>query len=298
MQESSKRNSPRSTNRWAFFFLLFFTTITVCIPPTVAYAQQEGEAKAEEGPEKKGFIDVFMKAILDLEIEFQVAFGVLSVATVGLMVILILDLRMSGAIPPGFVEEFSELVNARQFKPAFDLCKADGSFLARVLSTGMGRLQYGIEDARHAAMNTVESIRANKGQIVNYLAICGTLGPMVGLFGTVRGMIGAFSVMEESAQPNPKDLAGEISTALGATFLGIGAALVAITATAFFHNRLTRMAMDTSNLSDDLLTQMYHNSKKPAPAAGTQTAPTSPGQRPAPAAAAPNPNASNIRPPE
>jgi biopolymer transport protein ExbB len=35
---------------------------------------------------------------------------------------------------------------------------------------------------------------------------------------------------------------------------------------AFFRNRLIRISMDTSNVADDLLTQMYHNSKKPAPA--------------------------------
>ena len=44
----------------------------------------------------------------------------------------------------------------------------------------MGRLQYGIEDAREAAFNMVESIKASKEQLITYLATIGTLGPMLG----------------------------------------------------------------------------------------------------------------------
>jgi biopolymer transport protein ExbB len=51
------------------------------------------------------------------------------------------------------------------------------------------------------------------------------------------------------------------------TLLGIGLAVPAIFCHAFFRNRLIKIANEVSNVADDLLTQMYHNSKKPAPAA-------------------------------
>jgi biopolymer transport protein ExbB len=51
------------------------------------------------------------------------------------------------------------------------------------------------------------------------------------------------------------------------TLLGIGISVPAIFFHAFFRGRLIRIAMDSSNIADDLLTQMYHNSKKSAPAA-------------------------------
>ena len=53
------------------------------------------------------------------------------------------------------------------------------------------------------------------------------------------------------------------------TLIGIGLSVPAIFCHAFFRNRLIRISMDTGNIADDLLTQMYHNSKKPAPAAAT-----------------------------
>ena len=53
--------------------------------------------------------------------------------------------------------------------------------------------------------------------------------------------------------------------ALVITMLGIGIAVPGLFFNAFFRNRITRISMDVANISDDLLTQMYHSSKKPAP---------------------------------
>jgi biopolymer transport protein ExbB len=170
------------------------------------------------------------------------------------------------------VDDFTELVNKRQFKQAFDLCRNDNSFLARVLTAGMSRLQYGIDDAREAALNMVESVKASKEQLINYMATIGTLGPMLGLVGTVFGMILSFRVLATKSQPPVQELASGISHALVVTLLGIGLSVPAIFCHAFFRNRLIRISMDTSNLADDLLTQMYHNSRKAG--AGSATAET------------------------
>jgi len=146
------------------------------------------------------------------------------------------------------------------------MAREDGSFLGRVMTTGMSRLQYGIEDAREAAFNMVESIRASKEQLITYLATIGTLGPMLGLVGTVFGMILSFMELGvEGSTPKPAKLAEGISHALVVTLLGIGLSVPAIFCHAFFRNRLIRISMDTANIADDLLTQMYHNSKKAAP---------------------------------
>ena len=98
-----------------------------------------------------------------------------------------------------------------------------------------------------------------------YLAVIGTLGPLLGLVGTVWGMIGAFRTL--SSTPKFEMLAGHIAEALILTLLGIALSVPAIVMHTFFRNRLTRISMDTANVADDLLTQMYHNSKKPAAAA-------------------------------
>lgn len=202
---------------------------------------------------------------------------IVSVGLTALCVLLALDLRMTVAIPPGFVDEFTDTVNKRRFKEAFDMARNDTSYLARVLTAGMSRLQYGLEDARESAANMLEGIRSEKDQKNAYTAVIGTLGPLLGLVGTVYGMILAFMELAYSeAQPSPKTLSQGISHALVVTLLGVGISVPAIFFNAFFRNRIIRMTMDTGHIADDLLTQMYHNSKKAggpggASAAGTTT---------------------------
>ncbi len=209
---------------------------------------------------------MFLHIVVSVGPVFGTILLIVSICLVALCVLLAMDLRMSAAIPPGFVEDFTDTVNKRQFKAAYEMAKGDNSYLGRVMTTGMSRLQYGIEDAREAAFNMVDSIRASKDQLVAYLAVIGTLGPLLGLVGTVWGMIGAFISLGGS-QPQFNVLAANISHALVVTLIGIGLSVPAIFCHTFFKNRLTRISMDTANIADDLLTQMYHNSKKPAPAA-------------------------------
>lgn len=192
----------------------------------------------------------------------------LSIALVALVILLALDLRMETAIPPKFVQEFTELVNQRKFKEAFERARSDPSFLGKVLAGGMSRLQYGLEDARDAALNMVDSIRSSKEQINNYTAVISSLGPLIGLVGTVFGMILSFKELARGGKVfEAARVADGISHALVITMLGIAIAVPGLFFNAFFRNRITRISMDVANIADDLLTQMYHSSKKPGGAA-------------------------------
>ena len=137
----------------------------------------------------------------------------MSIFLIVLVVLLMLDLRMTVAIPPGFVDEFIDTVNKRRFKEAFEMARNDTSFLGRVLTAGMSRLQYGLEDARDAAKNMLESIRSGKEQLNNYTAVIGSLGPLIGLVGTVLGMIRSFMSLGAGGPPNPAALSRGISEA-------------------------------------------------------------------------------------
>lgn len=250
--------------------LLVLACAVVLLTPTAAWAQAEGEATAKETK------SLFTHFVSSLGIFYIILFGSISIGLVALIALLAMDLRMQLCIPPPFVEEFTESVNKKRFKEAFDLARTDTSFLARVMAVGMGRLQYGLEDAREVALNTIESIRAGKEQLISYLATIGTIGPLLGLVGTVFGMILAFMELASGHRPDPIKLADAISHALVVTLVGIGLAVPAIFAHTFFRNRLTRIVMDTSNMADDLLTQMYHSSRRTGAAAPTDPRATAP----------------------
>lgn len=262
MTRSSLRYLPAAR----FLFMVGMAMAVTLLFANVAHAQEGGGGEQASG----GNLVMFMISALGWV--FGPLLLAVSVAMLALIVLLALDLRMSSAIPPGFVDEFTDTVNKRKFKEAFDMARNDPSFLGQVLTAGMSRLQYGLEDAREAAMNTLESIKSDKEQKNNYTAVIATLGPMFGLVGTVYGMIKAFSVLATATQVNPSKLADGISHALVVTLFGVGISVPAIFFNAFYRNRITRVCMDVGHIADDLLTQMYHNSKK-APTA-TASAPT------------------------
>lgn len=232
--------------------------------PGFAAAQDEAAAAATSGGDDN-------KVVFILRSVGWVFGAVLlgcSVWLIAICVLLFLDLRMPNAIPAGFVDEFTDTVNKRKFKEAYDMARGDPSFLGRVLTAGMARLQYGVEDAREAAMNTLESIKSDKDAKNNYTAVIASLGPMLGLVGTVFGMIGAFMELgKPGTTANPAKLAENVAHALSVTLIGIAISVPAIAFNAFFRNRILRVTMDVGHIADDLLTQMYHNSKKPAAAA-------------------------------
>jgi biopolymer transport protein ExbB len=248
-------------------------------PPPAGEENKGGDA-AQEPVKQKNLIAHMLDS---LGVVYIIVFLFLSIGLVALIVLLSMELRMGAAIPAGFVEDFTDTVNKRRFKEAYEMAKEDGSFLGRVLTTGMSRLQYGIEDAREAAFNMIDSVKAGKDQLVTYLATIGTLGPMLGLVGTVWGMILSFRTLSEGGNPNAAKLAGGISHALVVTLVGVALSVPAIFAHAFFSNRLTRVANETAGVADDLLTQMYHNSRKPA--ASEPAAPPMPPAVPSAAAA-------------
>jgi biopolymer transport protein ExbB len=276
------RTAARSQllGKWVLVLVLSAFASSLCLAlPSVAVAQEEAPPPADEAAKNDGHrlsANPIVHFFVSIGIVFGIIFAAISVGTVALIIILSMDLRMGEAVSTAFVDEFTSLVNKRQFKQAYELCKNDNSFLGRALTAGMGRLQYGIEDAREALYSMVDTIKANKEAMVSYLANVGTLGPMLGLVGTVSGMIGAFRRLGASDEaPRASELAGEISHALVVTLVGIGIAVPAIFFYSFFKNRLTAIANNTANLADDLLTQMYHNSKKGA------VAPSAPTQAPA-----------------
>jgi biopolymer transport protein ExbB len=252
--------------RTALAGVLLALSVATFVGPAAApvLAQDNEEKKDTPVADEAHETDLFTHILKSAGWFFgPILFGV-SVALVTMIVMLAMDLRMSVAVPVAFVEDFTDTVNNLQLKRAYEMCKTEQSFLGRVLAAGMGRLQYGLEDAREAAVNMVESVKASKEPLINYLATIGTLGPMLGLVGTVYGMVKAFMELSAGGQPDTKNLAGAISHALVVTLLGIAISVPAIFFHAFFRNRLVRISLDTSNLADDLLTQMYHNSKKAA----------------------------------
>src|SRR5262245_52703575 len=148
--------------------LLLFASVDGLTPRAAAQGEGEGEPPATAKPAKPPGVSAWQVAIHSVYSIglWWIPLGICSIAIVTLVVLLVLELRMGAAIPASFVEDFTDTVNKRRFKEAYEMAKEDPSFMARVLAAGMARLQYGIEDAREASFSMLESVKAGKEQLI------------------------------------------------------------------------------------------------------------------------------------
>jgi len=173
-----------------------------------------------------------------------------------------------------FLDDVEEMVEAGDFNGAAEYCEGDVRGLPQMIALAIENRSLGLKRARTTMLDRFQrDVMSDIEYTLNWVSTMIKTGPMVGLFGTVFGMIEAFMELGSGNQPNPAILANGISHALSVTLVGVAIAVPSIAVNTFFRNRITQVSLDVSHVADDLLTQMYHNSKKPAPPAGAAPAP-------------------------
>lgn len=187
---------------------------------------------------------------------YTIVFLALSFVFVALVILNGLALRRSAIMPEALTQNFEAALNEKNYQGAYEMAKADESFLGALLAAGMSKLQSGYEAAEEA-MNEAGSDEAMKLEHrLSYIALIGSIAPMVGLLGTVDGMIQSFRVIEKSGTtPDPAQLAGGISTALITTIVGLWLAIPAICMFGIYKNRLARFLYDVGAVSEGLMSR-------------------------------------------
>jgi biopolymer transport protein ExbB len=195
---------------------------------------------------------------------------------IALVVWMTFQYRKSVAIPEPLVREVTELLGQKQFTEAYQRLAADSSFLARVLAAGVRKLPSGLAHAQRAMELANDDVTMEMEHRTTYLATVGTLGPMIGLVGTVYGMILSFRVIATAgASPQASQLASGISTALFATLEGIALSIPAIYFYAMFRNRIARLSLEVSLAAESLLEQFTPGVRAPHPLAAAVAVPPS-----------------------
>jgi len=242
-----------------------------------AAASDEGDVAAE-APKEESYLS-WLWAASGYE---GLLIGFMSVALVALIVTNAMQLRLPMFVPPDFVQDFEAKVSARDYQGAYDLAKGDESFVAKLLTGGLSRLSKGFDEAKGGMAEVAEDENMALDHRLSYISIIGATAPMLGLLGTVHGMVSAFSVIANSTvSPKPADLAKGITMALVTTLEGLIVAIPAIIAFALFKNAQARTVLESTMAAENLLGRFAQTGKRPATtgtAAGgpSATAPASP----------------------
>jgi len=234
------------------FILLGLMFAVVFFVPELGWAQDAaaGEEAAAEGPGS------LMDKIVDAG-PFMLPIGILSVMTITLMVFNILQLSKKKFVPPVLKETVLTNMADVRVRSAIDASAQDASYLGRMLThalpnvdatdpDNLGRM--GVDDAV-ADFSIKENARYMSW--IGYFAVIAQAAPMIGLFGTVAGMIMAFDTMGTSGGADPAELAGNISIALMTTAGGLVVAIPAIFCFYIFKNRFNSLVGEAQGIATE-----------------------------------------------
>ncbi len=162
--------------------------------------------------------------------------------------------RRSTVLPEAELDAARELIESRRYKECVAALQSSPSMFANVLLAALRQGRHGYA-AMHEAAEETAGVWTNRLQRrAEYLHILGNLGPLMGLLGTVLGMIRAFGKMQEMhGNYKPEDLAGGIGLALVNTFLGLMLAVLALGFFGICRNRIDALTTQTSAVVIELL---------------------------------------------
>jgi len=254
----SRSQRRRSRSSFAVWSALLVICVQLVLMPGMALAQEEASA----APQKISWLSWGYEALGPV---YSAIFLLLSFTLVALFVMNLLTARRDNVCPTELVEGFENSLNEKKYQDAYELAKNDDSFLGRVLSAGLAKLSSGYAQSIEAMQEVGEEENMKLDHRLSYMALIGTLSPMIGLFGTVHGMINAFSVIANSpTTPKPSELAAGISTALFTTLIGLAIAIPALALYSILKNRISRLVLEVGILSEGLMSRFQNVGKNAA----------------------------------
>ncbi|MCC7147262.1 MAG: MotA/TolQ/ExbB proton channel family protein [Phycisphaeraceae bacterium] len=196
----------------------------------------------------------------------------MSLTTVALIIHNLLRYRRSAVLPPTFYARMERLLAQKNYREAVATANAEPSLLGQLTKSALNESPRGFAAMEYAVEQAAEGLAGQMVRTLEYLNVMGNLGPMLGLFGTVYGMIVAFQeLVAAGGRPDPGQLASGISTSLVTTFWGLVVAIPALAAHAMIRSKVESLAAEGAELAGRLIQPL-----RPAAPAGTAVLPEEP----------------------
>ncbi len=185
-----------------------------------------------------------------------IAFGLigLSVVTIALTIEHCLSIRRATIVPPEAARHAKALIDDKKYLEAIQFTAEDPSMLGYVLNAGLVEASNGYAAMERALEETWEERSAKLLRKTEYLNIVGNVSPMIGLLGTVTGMILLFAEIHAAdAFPGARIVADRIAIALITTFWGLAVAIPALSIYAIFRNRIDVLTAECALAAEHVL---------------------------------------------
>lgn len=185
----------------------------------------------------------------------------LSIVSVGLIIDYTFTIRKSKMIPSKDIKKLKALINERNLEGLAKFEKSRASFLSKVVVAGLRESHMGYHAMIKSMEDALDALSGNIARRTEHLNVIGNITPMLGLLGTVIGMLRCFNeISHVSGAIDPKQLAGGIFEALVTTCMGLMVAIPSLYCYAIFKNRVEEYTSNASQLAENLAASFRTNS--------------------------------------
>lgn len=217
-----------------------------------AFAQQGGAAPAAAAEVDNG----------DLTFGKYIEYGgwvgnliiVCSVAMVALIIEHMVNIKRDKIAPPETIDELEALLQEGQYQEALELCESEKNFVTTMVGAALTHMEHGFDEMRDAATQAAQGESNKLNTKISYINLLANIAPMLGLFGTVFGMVGAFTeIVKLGPAVTPKDLAGGVQQALITTVDGLLVAIPCITFGFWIKNKVNTIVDELTSVGFDMI---------------------------------------------
>ncbi len=243
----------------SLFAVALLVGLTQLILPQSLLAQTEAATETEvavgteaAAPEKneKSLLDMFKAGGLAMY-----PLMLLSVAGFGLIVYNFMAINSGPILKPNVTPEVDAALKALDIDKAKEICDQNPAPATNIIAAGLARVDirhYDPEPIKEAVEEASSEELSGPFVLINYLSVIGSLAPMVGLLGTVSGMVKAFNVIESEGAGSAQLLAGNISEALITTASGMIIGIPTMFFFFFFKNKYGKITSRVGRVVGDL----------------------------------------------
>ena len=178
----------------------------------------------------------------------------MSILTLAIIVQYFITIRRDNILPPVVLDQIRELFDEKQYGEAIEMTASEPSFLSYVVHAGLSDASHGYPAMERAMEEAAEERTTKLLRQIEWLSLIGNISPMLGLFGTVWGMIMAFQTLAASGgTAEPAELSQSIGVALVTTLLGLAIAIPALAVFAIMRNRVDAVTSEAMVAAQDLI---------------------------------------------
>lgn len=241
-------------SRWEARALIFPAVLLLGGGAAFAQDAEEGGQPETPGGGAASFAESFFISESILGQAVIALLLLMSVATVALIIHFLMQNRKATIMPSDTVDEIEALLDEKKFREAIKTAEEEPSVFGEVMHAALSEASAGYTAMERAIEESADLASTRRMRALELLNVFGAVGPMIGLFGTVYGMIVAFNeIVEAGGSPNPEDLAAGISTALVTTFWGLVVGIPAVAAAALVRNRIEGLTTQTMLEAESLI---------------------------------------------